>query len=330
MTGTCTSTAAHAAKPRSAWRRCAVGAVAATALLAAAVAHAAPTGTLDQQQTNTSDGIIFGSIEQQDLARAQTFTAGLSGLLDQVDLHLRNMNGPATVEIHTVDGTGAPGSAVLASTSVAPVTDATWVEAAFSSPAMVLAGTKYAIVVRSATEGVWTRSLPGDPYPAGDPYYRFDAAPWVKGLITENGPVDLAFKTYVTPPPPAADLSLSIAGPATAKSRAQVTYILTVRNKGPQAATNVVLTDHLPYGTQLTSVGTSQGTCTKPGKGASGNVTCNLGTIQSGADSSSGVTLKITARAPQSNINNVATVSSDINDPNPLDNTASFTTQLVK
>ncbi len=42
------------------------------------------------------------------------------------------------------------------------------------------------------------------------------------------------------------------------------------------------------------------------------------------------MTLKITARAPQSNINNVATVSSDINDPNPLDNTASFTTQLVK
>ena len=131
-------------------------------------------------------------------------------------------------------------------------------------------------------------------------------------------------------PPPAADLSLSIAGPETAKARAQVTYILTVRNKGPQAATNVVLTDHLPYGTQFTSVGTSQGTCTKPGKGASGKVTCNLGTIDSGADSSSGVTLKITARAPQSNINNVATVSSDINDPNPLDNTASFTTQLVK
>ncbi len=83
-------------------------------------------------------------------------------------------------------------------------------------------------------------------------------------------------------PPPAADLSLSIAGPETAKARAQVTYILTVRNKGPQAATNVVLTDHLPYGTQFTSVGTSQGTCTKPGKGASGKVTCNLGTIDSG------------------------------------------------
>ena len=130
-------------------------------------------------------------------------------------------------------------------------------------------------------------------------------------------------------PPPVADLSLNIAGPATAKARAQVTYILTVRNKGPQAATNVVLTHHLPYGTQFTSVGTSQGTCTKPGKGGSGKVSCNLGTIDSGADSSSGVTLKITARAPQSNINNVATVSSDINDPNLLDNTASFTTQLL-
>ena len=42
MTRTCTSTTAHAASPRRAWRRCAVGAVAALTLLAAALAQAAP------------------------------------------------------------------------------------------------------------------------------------------------------------------------------------------------------------------------------------------------------------------------------------------------
>jgi uncharacterized repeat protein (TIGR01451 family) len=170
---------------------------------------------------------------------------------------------------------------------------------------------------------LWSAGSP-DPYPAGQLYFSEDAAPWDKLAR------DSTFKTYVTVPPPAADLSLSIAGPASAKSKAQVTYVLTVRNKGPQAATNVVLTDYLPYGTQFTSVGTSQGSCTPPGKGGSGKVTCNLGEIANGGDSSSGVTLKITARASQSNINNVATVSSDIEDPNLLDNSASFTTQLVK
>ncbi len=328
MTRTRTSRAAHAATPRRAWRRCAVGAVAALTLLAAAVAHAAPTGTLDQQQPDTSGGeVLFGGVG--DTALAQTFTAGLSGVLDQVDLRLHAVGSGslATVEIRAVDSSGAPGSDVLASTTVAPNFSGVWVEAAFSSPATVAAGTQYAIVVRSAGLAAWRISaLGGDPYPGGQPYSSADGVPWV----ATTGTYDQAFKTYVTPPPPAADLSLSIAGPETAKSKAQVTYILTVRNKGPQAATNVVLTDHLPYGTHFTSVGTSQGTCTKPGKGGSGNVTCNLGTIESGADSSSGVTLKITARAPQSNINNVATVSSDINDPNPLDNTASFTTQLVK
>ncbi len=324
MTSTRTSTATHTARPRRARRRCAVGAVAALTLLAAAVAHAAPTGTLDQQQTDTSNtwwGGFGPLFEPRSWAVAQTFTAGLSGVLNQVDLRLKSMEGPATIAIYTVDSTGAPGSTVLASTTVAPVAAEAWVEAAFSSPATVAAGTKYAIVVRSDATGDWLLSESTDPYPAGDSYYSVDAAPW-RELDRDH-----VFKTYVTQ---AADLSLSIAGPETAKARAQVTYILTVRNKGPQAATNVVLTDHLPYGTQFTSVGTSQGSCTKPGKGASGNVTCNLGTIDSGADSSSGVTLKITARAPQSNINNVATVSSDINDPNLLDNTASFTTQLVK
>jgi uncharacterized repeat protein (TIGR01451 family) len=288
MTGTCTSKSAHAASPSSAWRRCAVAAVAALTLLAAAAAQATPTGTLDQQQTDGSGGaFFFGQFGGDSSTLAQTFTAGLSGVLDQVDLRLGDMTGPATVEIHTVDDTGAPGSAVLASTSVAPVTDYTWVEAAFSSPATVVAGTKYAIVVRPAGRAGWNDSAVGDPYPAGEPYRSVESSPW--GALDSDR--DFTFKTYVTVPPPAADLSLSIAGPATAKSKAQVTYILTVRNKGPQAAPNVVLTDYLPYGTQFTSVGTSQGSCTVPGKGGSGKVTCNLGDIASGADSTSGVTL---------------------------------------
>jgi len=294
--------------------------VAALTLGAAAVAYATPTGTLDQQQTDTSGALFFGA-GVVNTSVAQTFTAGLSGVLDQVDLHL-SATETATVAIRAVDSTGAPGSTVLASTSIAAVTAATWVEATFSSPATVVAGTKYAIVVSSAGNVIWHAGS-SEVYPAGDAYFSVTGT-WY------GAEADAALKTYVTVPPPAADLSLSIAGPATAKSKAQVTYVLTVRNKGPQAATNVVLTDYLPYGTQFTSVGTSQGSCTTPGKGGSGKVTCNLGDIANGGDSSSGVTMKITARSTQSNINNVATVSSDIEDPNLLDNSASFTTQIAK
>ena len=185
MTSTCTSTAAHAASPRRAWRRCAVGALAALTLLAAAVAHAAPTGTLDQQQTDTSDTSFgFGPRFQfeRNFALAQTFTAGLSGVLDQVDLRLKPMEGPATVAIYTVDSSGAPGSTVLASTSVAPVTAEAWVEAAFSSPATVAAGTKYAIVVHSDFAGFWLVT-DSDPYPAGDSYGALDAAPWLTRAV---------------------------------------------------------------------------------------------------------------------------------------------------
>ena len=110
---------------------------------------ASAVGTLDQQQTTGDpNGVSVNST----VSAAQTFTAGLTGSLDRVDLFIGRTGTPSTlnVEIRNVDGSGTPGATVLASLSVpastvpaAPATSFTSFD--FSTPAQVVAGTKYAI-----------------------------------------------------------------------------------------------------------------------------------------------------------------------------------------
>ena len=79
--------------------------IAAVAGVAALIpAAGASAGTLDQQQTTPG----FGSIAvDASFSRAQTFTAGLTGQLDQVDLKLQGMSltTPLTVQIRDGSGT---------------------------------------------------------------------------------------------------------------------------------------------------------------------------------------------------------------------------------
>jgi hypothetical protein len=154
---------------------------------------AAQAGTLDQQQTNTGGGAT-------PLPLAQTFTAGISGELDRVDLNVVRAaigtTDPLTVEIRNVDAGGAPGSTVLASASVpaatVPFSSPGWVEVTFASPAVVQAGTQYAIVVAPDPYGWWRSG--GGGY-AGGSAFMLSAAAW-----REYPVFDMAFKTYVTPP----------------------------------------------------------------------------------------------------------------------------------
>src|SRR5919109_876106 len=140
----------------------------------------AAAGTLDQQQTSfTSSDIIAGPEPSPDFARsaAQTFTAGLSGQLDQVDLPLAKSiqtDGPLTVEIRDVVG-GAPGTAVLASAAVPAASvplggtqQAVFVAAPFDSPADVAAGSQYAIGAYTGGDDVynWGRAA-ADAHPGG-------------------------------------------------------------------------------------------------------------------------------------------------------------------
>ncbi len=162
-------------------------------------------GTLDQQQGDAT-GSALDAYSNQSLA--QTFTAGHSGKIDQVDLHLGEFlspSAPLSVEIRNVSG-GLPGSMVLASKSVSasdvpPDTAAAFVAINFAGSASVSAGTQYAIVAYSSTgfsnTYLWRESSTPNPYAGG------------VGVFTPGAPTsswmslggDLAFKTYVAPLP---------------------------------------------------------------------------------------------------------------------------------
>lgn len=173
------------------------------------VPGAASAGTLDQQQPTAGDPAgIVGPSSSSPQSLAQTFTAGLSGLLDQVDLFLDDhfgppsTTGPLTVEIRDTTG-GFPGSIVLASASVpessVPTTPAAFVAVTFAAPATVSAGVQYAIVAYTGGFDVynwWTANA--DVYAGGQACRSLASPP---GPWSCFGTVDLAFRTYVAVPP---------------------------------------------------------------------------------------------------------------------------------
>jgi hypothetical protein len=183
---------------------------AAAALIPAAGASA---GTLDQQQTLSN----FGGLQvANNNSKAQTFTAGLTGLLDQVDLALSggvDAATPLTVEIRDGSAT-APGDTVLATASVptsAVASTESFVPVTFTSPASVTAGTQYSIVAlnggaSSAAGWFWYSGKPttgtASAYEGGRLYSSPNGPPGTGPWFEGNTLADFEFKTYVAPPPP--------------------------------------------------------------------------------------------------------------------------------
>ena len=153
------------------------------------VASSASAGTLDQQQTDFSVGT--GTIDSGETS-AQTFTAGLSGGIDQVDLHLEphgTPTTPVTVEIRDTSG-GAPGGTVLAGQSVPASsipTARSWVTVNFATPAPVTAGSQYAVLAYSSPVSMtqhYDWGYGGDSYAGGRFTYTTSSPPsgaWTTG-----------------------------------------------------------------------------------------------------------------------------------------------------
>ena len=184
------------------------------ALLAVPVAASAsgPPGTLDQSQTAANDAywsFFGGEVE------AQTFTAGITGDLDHVDLLLfapceqlgdqcipRSDDcdpGPLTVEIRTTSG-GTPTSTVLATATVPSSrvsTSPSYVTVPFTERPPSVAGTQYAIVLSapdasSECQYAWLESSL-NPYARGQEWHSLDyGSTW-----QEDREFDHNFKTYV-------------------------------------------------------------------------------------------------------------------------------------
>ncbi len=176
----------------------------------------ATAGTLDQSQTNLSGGAGAVGASQQG---AQTFTAGIAGGLDQIDVHIgRATSFPGvpepvtcgdssglTAQIRTVTAGGTPSETVSASSTVAatavPADSSGWVSIPFATPAAVSSGTRYAVVLvapgATCTDGSspysWSFSA-GNLYAAGQLFVRPSGGAW-EAQANSDG----AFRTYVVP-----------------------------------------------------------------------------------------------------------------------------------
>lgn len=150
-------------------------------------------GTLDQQQDVHEPIVALSPLSSY---LAQTFTPGVSGTLDTVELSLCLDLPPyytdtANVRIESV-ASGLPTGTVLA--TAAPMTlqspSCEWIPFSFGAPAQVMAGTPYAIVMLAPTP-YWSFSpqASGDLYPAGQALSN--------GSVYSD-PSDFAFRTYVT------------------------------------------------------------------------------------------------------------------------------------
>lgn len=120
---------------------------------------------------------------------------------------------------------------------------------------------------------------------------------------------------------PSADLSIvKTASPESVETGEHIVYTLTVENLGPDAASNVVVTDVLPASESFVSVNTTKGSCSH----ASGTVTCELGSLAK--DEIVTITIEVIAGEPGTVVNS-ATVTGT-NDPTQPNNSSSASTTV--
>jgi len=101
-----------------------------------------------------------------------------------------------------------------------------------------------------------------------------------------------------------------------------LTYTITVKNLGPDSASNVVVNDRLSSGVTFVNAQANKGSFTAPPAGQTGTVIRSLGTVSNGEQDAAQI--KVTVIIRGTTITNTATVSSDTSDPNPANNSASL------
>jgi uncharacterized repeat protein (TIGR01451 family) len=121
---------------------------------------------------------------------------------------------------------------------------------------------------------------------------------------------------------PAPDLALTMSdSPDPVSLGGNLTYTITVNNKGEAGATGITLTDTLPAGATFVSAVPSQGTCN-----GTSTITCSLGSL----NSNSNATVTVTIKPPAvTSINNAASVVANEVETSTSNNSASETTQVV-
>lgn len=109
----------------------------------------------------------------------------------------------------------------------------------------------------------------------------------------------------------------------------QLTYSITVENRGPDQATGVVVSDNLPRTVNLVSASGPGGACAQQGQ----SLRCPIGTLAAAGGVNYGgtqpaVTIVVTPRS-SGTIRNTASVRGDQKDPSQGDNKATATTRVL-
>ena len=124
----------------------------------------------------------------------------------------------------------------------------------------------------------------------------------------------------------AADLSVTLTdSPDPVKRNGNLTYTLRVTNTGPAAASGVTTTQGLPSGLTLSSVVTSQGSCTWSGSPAT--IRCSIGSVPAGTTVTVTAVAKVTA-GNNTSLSSTAVASSTSWDPDGTDDAASTSTKV--
>lgn len=126
-----------------------------------------------------------------------------------------------------------------------------------------------------------------------------------------------------TPVGTLADVAITKIGPATVTAGSQITWTLVATNTGPNAAADVVVTDALPAGVSFVSA--AGATCA-----ANGGITCQLGTLASGATRTITVVGWVAPDSTATSLTNVASITTSTADSNPANNTSAATAALAQ
>lgn len=149
----------------------------------------------------------------------------------------------------------------------------------------------------------------------------------VLGDGTDIGAVEVG--AVVPPPVQVADLLVSLGVDKTSvKQGDQLTYTITVKNFGPDTATNVMINDLLSSGTTFVSAKANKGSFTAPPLNQTGIVTWTLGNLTNGGAEGAQLVVKVIIKG-KTTITNTASASTDASDPNLANNSASLTTSVA-
>jgi hypothetical protein len=209
--------------------------------------HALAQDMLDQSVTTPPTGQAAIVQVAPAFVYGQTFTAGSSGLLAAATLALSASSAGTTASVGLYATTGAGPNAVPTGAALAtgvvtvqqttpPTSAAQFTTVTFASPAAVVAGQVYALVlgpVQTPLGSLLWSYAGGNPYLAGTALQSFTG---VNGPYQPLPTIDFDFQTFVTPPTPAAAPVVLVVTPT-------VSLGIAIKGCGsstPSAATTVV------------------------------------------------------------------------------------------